>query len=67
MCSAMPSGPSGRASAAAWPPRSRGLGLVLLYLLRLVLAPPSTGAGLRRIVLNAAPLPETAGRRSRCR
>jgi len=35
----------------------KGLGLVLLYLLRLVLAPPSTSAGLRRIVLNAAPLP----------
>ena len=39
---------------------ARGLGLVLLYLLRLVLAPPSTSAGLRRIVLNAAPLPEAA-------
>jgi hypothetical protein len=38
----------------------KGLGLVLLYLLRLVLAPPSTGAGLRRVVLNAAPLPEAA-------
>ena len=37
---------------------AKGLGLVLLYLLRLVLAPPSTSAGLRRIVLNAAPLPE---------
>jgi len=36
----------------------KGLGLVLLYLLRLALAPPSTSAGLRRIVLNAAPLPE---------
>jgi len=41
---------------------TRGLGLVLLYLLRLVLAPPSTSAGLRRIVLNAAPLPEAARR-----
>ena len=39
---------------------AKGLGLVLLYLLRLVLAPPSTSAGLRRIVLNAAPLPEAA-------
>ena len=38
----------------------KGLGLVLLYLLRLVLAPPSTSAGLRRLVLIAAPLPETA-------
>jgi hypothetical protein len=36
---------------------AKGLGLVLLYLLRLVLAPPSTGAGLRRVVLNVAPLP----------
>ena len=44
----------GRGVAAA----VKGLGLVLLYLLRLVLAPPSTGAGLRRIVLSAAPLPE---------
>ena len=39
---------------------ARGLGLVLLYVLRLVLAPPSTSAGLRRVVLNAAPLPEAA-------
>jgi hypothetical protein len=38
----------------------RALGLVLLYLLRLVLAPPSTSAGLRRLVLIAAPLPEAA-------
>ena len=29
----------------------------LLYLLRFVLAPPSTGAGLRQVVLNATPLP----------
>src|SRR5436305_4649804 len=36
---------------------ARGLGLVLLYALRFVLAPPSTGAGLRRVVLNAAPVP----------
>ena len=46
----------GRAVTAA----CKVLGLVLLYLLRLVLAPPSTSAGLRRIVLNAAPLPEAA-------
>ena len=46
----------GRAVTAA----CKGAGLVLLYLLRLVLAPPSTSAGLRRIVLNAAPLPEAA-------
>jgi hypothetical protein len=37
---------------------AKGLGLVLLYLLRLVLAPPSTSAGLRRVVLIATPLPE---------
>ncbi len=43
----------GRGLAAA----AKGLGLVLLYLLRLVLAPPSTSAGLRRLVLNAAPVP----------
>lgn len=35
----------------------KALGLVLLYGLRFVLAPPSTGAGLRRVVLNAAPVP----------
>ena len=46
----------GRGAAAA----VKGLGLVLLYLLRLVLAPPSTSAGLRQVVLNAAPLPEAA-------
>jgi hypothetical protein len=43
----------GRAGTAL----ARALGLVLLYLLRFFLAPPSTGAGLRRVVLNAAPLP----------
>jgi hypothetical protein len=43
----------GRAVAAV----AKGLGLVLLYALRFVLAPPSTGAGLRRVVLNAAPVP----------
>jgi hypothetical protein len=42
---------------------AKGLGVVLLYLLRLVLAPPSTSAGLRRVVLIATPLPEAAGRR----
>ena len=40
---------------------AKGLGLVLLYMLRLVLAPPSTGAGLRRLVLIAAPLPAARG------
>jgi Protein of unknown function (DUF2637) len=36
-------------------------GAVALYSLRFVLAPPSTAAGLRRMVLAAAPLPEVAG------
>lgn len=45
---------AGRAAAVI----AKGFGLVLLYALRLALAPPSTGAGLRRVVLNAAPLPE---------
>jgi hypothetical protein len=44
---------TGRAAAAA----VKGLGLVLLYLLRFALAPPSTGMGLRRLVLSAAPVP----------
>jgi len=48
----------GRALAAI----VKGFGLVLLYALRFVLAPPSTGAGLRRVVLNAAPVPEPAVR-----
>jgi hypothetical protein len=43
----------GRTAAFA----GKSLGLVLLYALRFVLAPPSTGAGLRRVVLNAAPVP----------
>jgi len=47
---------TGRGAAAV----AKAFGLVLLYLLRFVLAPPSTGAGLRRVVLNAAPLPEAA-------
>ena len=57
----------GDAERSVWVSASRGaavtckgLGLVLLYLLRLVLAPPSTSAGLRRIVLNATPLPGAA-------
>jgi hypothetical protein len=41
---------------------AKALGLVLLYGLRFVLAPPSTGKGLRRVVLNAAPLPEPPAR-----
>ena len=36
---------------------AKGLGLVLLYLLRLVLAPPSTACGVRRWVLVLTPLP----------
>ena len=39
---------------------ARVLAVVLLYGLRFVLAPPSTGAGLRRVVLNATPLPSAA-------
>ena len=45
--------PLGRATIAA----ARLAALILLYLLRFVLAPPSTGMGLRRLVLAAAPLP----------
>ncbi len=36
---------------------ARAFAVVLLYGLRFVLAPPSTGMGLRRLVLAAAPLP----------
>jgi hypothetical protein len=43
----------GRGAAAA----ARITGLVLLYLLRLALAAPETARGLRRMVLDAAPLP----------
>jgi hypothetical protein len=46
-------GPVGRAVVAA----ARVSAVVLLYLLRTVLAPPSTIGGLRRIVLTAAPVP----------
>jgi hypothetical protein len=45
--------PLGRAAAAA----ARLAGLVLLYSLRLLLAPPETATGLRRAILQAAPLP----------
>jgi hypothetical protein len=41
---------------------TRGLAVVLLYSLRFVLAPPSTGAGLRQVVLNATPLPAAPAR-----
>jgi Protein of unknown function (DUF2637) len=50
--------------ASAWTALGRALsgaarlaGLVVLYSLRFVLAPPETATGLRRMVLNAAPLP----------
>jgi hypothetical protein len=43
----------GRAAAAA----ARIAGLVLLYCLRFALAAPETARGLRRMVLDAAPLP----------
>jgi hypothetical protein len=59
----------GEAERSVWAAVGRGLamaakvvGLVLLYLLRLVLAPRSTGKGLRRLVLNAAPVPDTPER-----
>ena len=43
----------GRAAAAT----ARLTGLVLLYSLRFTLAPPETATGLRRYILQAAPLP----------
>ena len=47
----------GRAAAAT----ARIAGLVLLYSLRLALAAPETARGLRRMVLDAAPLPALPG------
>ena len=47
----------GRAAAAA----ARIAGLVLLYCLRLALAAPQTARGLRRMVLDATPLPTLPG------
>ena len=47
----------GRAAAAA----ARTAGLVLLYSLRFALAAPQTARGLRRMVLDAAPLPALPG------
>ena len=47
----------GRAAAAA----PRIAGLVLLYCLRFALAAPATARGLRRMVLDAAPLPPLPG------
>ena len=49
---------TGRGAAAV----VRAFGLVLLYVLRFVLAPLSTGGGLRQLVLDAAPVPATAPR-----
>jgi Protein of unknown function (DUF2637) len=43
----------GRAAAAA----ARLAGLLILYALRLLLAPPETARGVRRFILQAAPLP----------
>ena len=55
----------GEDEASAWTALGRALagagrlaGLVLLYSLRTVLAPCETSAGLRRMVLDAAPLPD---------
>jgi hypothetical protein len=45
--------PLGRAAAAA----ARLAGLLALYALRFVLAPPETASGMRRYILQAAPLP----------
>jgi len=50
--------PLGRATIAA----ARLAALVLLYLLRFALAPPSTGMCLRQAVLNATPLPAAPAR-----
>ena len=41
---------------------ARAFAVVLLYGLRFLLAPPSTGAGLRQVVLNATPLPAAPAR-----
>jgi hypothetical protein len=49
---------TGRGAAAA----VRAFGLVLLYVLRFVLAAPSTWSGLRQLVLDAAPVPVAASR-----
>ena len=48
----------GRAAAAA----ARLAGLLALYALRFVLAPPETATGLRRYILQAAPLPPVQAR-----
>ena len=48
----------GLATRSLWGMAGKAAGVFALYSLRLVLAPPSTAKGLRRSVLNAAPLPE---------
>ena len=48
----------GRAAAAA----ARLAGLLALYALRFILAPPETASGLRRYILQAAPLPPVQAR-----
>ena len=45
--------PAGRTAAAA----ARLAGLLVLYTLRFMLAAPETASGVRRMILNAAPLP----------
>jgi hypothetical protein len=50
--------PIGRAAAAA----ARLAGLLVLYTLRFILAAPETARGLRRIILQAAPLPPVQAR-----
>ena len=50
--------PLGHAAAAA----ARLVGLLMLYALRFVLAPPETATGLRRYILQAAPLPPVQAR-----
>jgi Protein of unknown function (DUF2637) len=57
----------GDAEASAWTAPGRAVvavarlaGLVLLYSLRLCLAAPETARGLRRVVLDAAPLPQAS-------
>src|SRR5437868_4905220 len=59
----------GDAERSVWATVGRALGrmlrafaVVLLYGLRFVLAPPSTGVGLRQAVLNATPLPAAPAR-----
>ena len=59
---ARPGNPGGFGLVSAGPDGSRRVrlaGAVLLYSLRFILAPAETAKGLRRMVLVAAPLPET--------